>query len=151
MITIFTLLGCKHDVKKGNELTKSETEFIKGLGILGENESIIQFHSQSGESDEVKQAGNFYSDKRIAAYWIDDKDTSRTKINSAFYNEIDTIITKDNSNDWTLGSYLKIRTKDGNTFKVYISGNKDKTSKFFNGAIKEWESKKTPLNIQKNT
>ena len=138
----FLVYSCEYGVKSGNELSKDGIEFIRNLEILDENETIIQFHSQSGESDEVKQAGNFYTEKRIASYWIDRNNESETKINSAFYSQIDTILQVDNTKNWSAGSFLKVKTSESGNFRVYINGDSAVVLGFFDGVMKEWNEKK---------
>jgi hypothetical protein len=135
------LHSCDNGIKQGSQLSKEEISFVNNLFQLDSNESIIQFHSQSGELDEVKQAGNFYTEKRIASYWIDNSDKSRTKINSAFYSEIDTVIFRDHINDWENGSYLRIKT-DNQTkeFKTYVNGDSISVHKFVDSVFLLWSN-----------
>jgi hypothetical protein len=140
VVSTLVFIGCENGIQKGDELSKKDIEIITNLGLLEQNERIIEFHSQSGQSNQIAQAGNFYSNKRIASYWIEQN--SKSEINSAFYSEIDTITTHDFSNDWSTGSFLKIRTNTSHVYNVYVNGDQKDIKHFFNGAIREWENKK---------
>lgn len=140
LIIAFTFIACENGIQKGTALSKEDLAFIQELGILDENEEIILFHSQSGKSDEVKEAGNFFTEKRIAAYWLDI--SSENAVNSALYSEIDTIRTFDKTKQWSQGSYLEIRTKDSIEFRVYVNGDSSSVWNFFNRASQEWKKRR---------
>jgi len=132
--------SCDKDLDTGDDLSKEDREFIKGLGILDNDESIILFDSQGGGFNDLKTSGNFFSDKRIASYWIDKRDTTKTSIDYAFYADIDTI--------WrypkfslTYASYLEVHRRNGTKFKVYVSSDSTRTWDFFNKALQEWSRK----------
>ncbi|MCZ8023554.1 MAG: hypothetical protein O9294_17455, partial [Cytophagales bacterium] len=78
ILTILTtgtiLLSCDHSTRNGTELSQADRDYIKGLGLLDDNENIILFDGQS----DFKTSGNFFSDKRIASYWIDKRDKSKS-------------------------------------------------------------------------
>lgn len=143
LIISFSFIGCENGIQKGTELSKEDLAFIQELGILDENEEIILFHSQSGKSDEVRQAGNFFTKKRIASYWIDSDDDSDTEVNSALYSQIDTMREVDKTKQWSEGSFLEIRTKDSIEFRVYVNGDSSSVWNFFNRASQEWKKRKS--------
>jgi hypothetical protein len=131
------LVSCDHRARNGTELSETDRDYIKGLGLLDENETIILFDGQS----DFKTSGNFFTDKRIASYWIDKRDHTRSSVDFGLYSEIDTILTKDLSNALTYASYLEIVKRDGKTFKVYVDGDSAKVRTFFDLAISEWSVK----------
>jgi len=139
VILAFGIYSCQYGLKNGEEISNEDKEFIRELGILDADEDIILINSQSGSSDELKQAANFYSTKRLASYWLDENNDAKTLINSAYFHEIDTILLTDLSKDWANTSYLRILKKDSTEFNVYVDGDSITTWTFFNGAIKAWK------------
>ena len=69
---IVLLVSCNH-IETGNTLKKSDIERIQRLNLLGKDEKILKFYSEF--KNEV--AGNFFTDKRLAKYWIDEKDKAK--------------------------------------------------------------------------
>lgn len=137
LITGAILLSCDHKPRSGSDLSTDEIEYIYKLGLLEENENIILFDGQS----DFRTSGNFVSDKRIAAYWIDKRDKTKSSVNFGFYSEIDTILTKDMSRTLTYASYLKVVMRDGRSFKVYTDGDSAEVWTFFDRATSEWRGK----------
>jgi len=131
---ILLLISCDTGIKKGSELTQTDLNYIKQIGLKDENEKIILFVSQLDN----QTSGNLITDKRLASYWID-KEKKINKVNSAFYNEIDTLLIKDLSNSLTYASFIKVIKKDKTEFKVYVDDNTKKTKDFFEKAISEWK------------
>ncbi|WP_133259666.1 hypothetical protein [Pseudochryseolinea flava] len=112
-------------------------KYIKGLGLLDDDETLILFDGQS----DFKTSGNFFTDKRIASYWIDKRDETKSSRDFGLYSDIDTILTKDLSRSLTYASYLEVVMHDGRTFKVYVDGDSIEVRRFFNRAISEWRIK----------
>ena len=141
ILTILTtgtiLLSCDHSARKGSELSQADRDYIKGLGLLDDNENIILFDGQS----DFKTSGNFFSDKRIASYWIDKSNKTRSSVDFGLYSEIDTILTRDLSRSLTYASYMEIVKHDGNTFKAYVDGDSTEVRTFFDRAISEWRTR----------
>jgi hypothetical protein len=130
-------ISCSYKSKQGDELSTSQLNYIKSLGLLDE-EKIILFDTQA----DLKTSGNFFTDKRLASYWIDKRDSSKNSIQSAFYAEIDSIKTKDLTKSLTYASFLKITKHDGTNFHVYIDGDSAEVWTFFNRAITTWKKTK---------
>lgn len=135
------VVSCSRNLETGKDLSNSDIDFIRSLGVLDKNESIILFDSQGGVFYGLKTSGNFFTDKRIASYWIDDRDTSKTNIEYAFYKDVDTIWRYPKYRSLTLASYLEVHKKDGTRFKVYVSADSATTWQFFNRALGEWNRK----------
>jgi len=133
------LSSCEHHTRKGTSLSEADRNYIKHLGLLDDHEKIILFDGQS----DFETSGNFFSDKRIASYWIDKRDNNKSSVNFGLYNEIDTILTKDLSRALTYASYLEVVKRDGTTFKVYVDGDSTQVWTFFQGAITAWKMKTT--------
>ena len=131
------LASC-NKIRPGSELSEADTNYIIGLGILDKGEKIIIFETHSGWFNGTRTSGNYFTNKRIAGYWINER-TKEAKVDAAFYSDIDTITTVDFSNSLTMASYLLIKKKDGQEFKVFISLNRSETSLFFSSAIAEWK------------
>jgi hypothetical protein len=136
------ITSCGKDVETGDDLSKQDKEFIKKLGILENDENIILFDSQGGGFNGLKTSGNFFTDKRIASYWIDTNDTSKTSIDYAFYPDIDTLRRYPKFKSLTYASYLEVHKRNGKIFKAYVSADSAGTWEFFNRALEEWNRKK---------
>jgi hypothetical protein len=106
LITGTILLSCNHIARNGTELSEADRDYIKGLGLLDDNEHVILFDSQS----DLRTSGNFFSDKRIASYWIDKRDKAKSSFDFGLYSKIDTILTKDLSRALTYASYLEVES-----------------------------------------
>ena len=74
----FLLLSACNHIETGDALSKTDIQRIQKLNLLDKGEKIYKFYSEF--KNEV--AGNFFTDKRIAKYWIDEKD--KTKDVTAF-------------------------------------------------------------------
>lgn len=140
MINKFTLLlipliccfAC-NKIKSGNELLEKETSYIRSLGLLQEHEQIFKFYSNY----KFRNAGNFFTNQRIAKYWIDQKDSSKNEIASAYYTDILSI---DSNTNVPSGKcpYLLITRKDRSSFKVFVNGKRTAVKEFFAEAISKW-------------
>ena len=129
------LISCSD--KNETNLKASEHEFIQDLGILGSKEEIQLFENNDGWKD-VTKSGNFITDRRIAAYWIEDGEKD---VHSAFFeNEIDSMSLADNHTALTYASYVTIYKTDGTLFKVYVDADSARVHEFFNKARSNWES-----------
>ena len=110
------LISCNGGIKNGTELTQTDLNYIEKIGLKNEDEKIILFDSQMDN----ETSGNLITDKRLASYWID-KDKNINKLNFAYYNEIDTLITKDLSKSLTYASFVKV-IKNDNQFLIKVFG-----------------------------
>lgn len=131
------LLSCDHSARNGTELSEADRDYLKGLGLLEDNENVILFDRQS----DFETSGNFFSDRRIASYWIDKRDETKSSVDFGLYSEIDTILAKDLSHSLTYASFLEVVKHDGKTFKVYVDGDSNEVRTFFNRAISAWRAK----------
>ncbi|MGC3945533.1 MAG: hypothetical protein QM762_13620 [Chryseolinea sp.] len=133
--------SCDKHLDTGDDLSLQDKEFINKLGILDGDERIILFDSQGGGFNGLETSGNFFTDKRIASYWIDKRDSAKTNIDYAFYADIDTIWRYPKYKSLTYASYLEVHRRDGTKFKVYVSSDSVRTWDFFNRALEEWSRK----------
>lgn len=147
-VFIMSFYSCGDAIKKGDQLTQEDFKYIKSLGILDEGEEILLFDSQGGLGGK-RNSGNFITKKRLATYWIDEHDIQNNVVESAFYPEIDTIITKDLSKSVTYASYLEIRTKDTRNFRVNVDGEKAELEKFFDLANELWRKNRNDSTLIK--
>jgi phage FluMu protein Com len=88
-----------------------------------------------------KNFGHFITQERVASYWIDQRDSTKSSIDYAKFHEIDTMVFKDLTNSLTYSSYINVETKKAK-FKVYVDGDSSEIWKFFNLAITNWKIKK---------
>jgi hypothetical protein len=106
--------------------------------LIGPDETIFKFYSQWKK----KKAGNFYTNKRIAAYWFDDYHEERTYVSYAFYGDIKSIDTA-YYRGLTYAPDMLITKFDGTQFRCYVEGSHEQLRAFFDGAMSQWvQSKK---------
>src|SRR6187549_3450552 len=87
---IFCLVSCSDNkIETDKTLSKSDKDYIHSLKLLDSDENIYKFFSEYKN----KVAGNFFTDKRLAKYWIDERDKSKNEINFAYYKDIKSIDT----------------------------------------------------------
>lgn len=140
MIAMLCIISACSPPKNETNLTPAELVFIQNLGILGQNEEIEVFESNSGFKG-MKESGNFITSSRIAHYWIDDDER---QINSAFFHsDIDSITQTDLVTKLTYASYLTVYKNDGTHFKVYVDADSTRTYQFFNKARNNWVKYRT--------
>jgi hypothetical protein len=137
-LLLFSLLACKGNRSETEDsLSKSDIEYIRSLNIVDSDEKIYKFYSEFKK----KNAGNFYTDKRIAKYWIDERSKDKNQIFSAFYPEIKSIDTVYNPGA-TFCPHMLITKLDGTQFKVCADGKREEIKTFFEDALKLWQQKK---------
>lgn len=124
--------------KNENNLTNRDLQFIRDLGILDSNETILLFESNGGFSG-LKQSGNFVTEKRVASYWIENEPT---QINFAFYSQIDSLKLNNKTNAVTLASSITIYAKDNKTFDLYINEDSTRLNQFYNQTVQLWNKNK---------
>jgi hypothetical protein len=131
---------CNTGAKRGKYISEKDIQYIRKLGLLDNDENIILFDAQGATLRYgIKQGGSFFSDKRIAGYWIAQDERQKTKIDYAFYKDIDSIALKDRSTALTYSSYLTVYKHDGTKFRAYIDGNRKKINYFYKSALEEWK------------
>lgn len=130
--------GSCNKIKTGNAIDTETKNVIKSLGLLEKGETIIKFYSNYQE----KLAGNFYTNKRIAHYWLDENQKEESDTTFAFYQDIVSIDTIFKVPD-TFSPYLLIKKKDSSEFKVYVDGNHQLMIDFYIGALQNWRNNKS--------
>ncbi|MDX6188168.1 hypothetical protein SGQ83_02315 [Flavobacterium sp. Fl-318] len=136
VFTIFLLISC-NKIETNQTLDKKDIEYIKNLNLLTDGENVYKFYSEYKKD----VAGNFYTDRRIATYWIDRRNSKKNEINYAYYKEIKRIDTVFNAGAGYT-PYILVTKTNGNTFKVSVDGDKKEIRDFFEGVLREWKTKR---------
>ncbi len=123
----------KNKIETASTITSKHLDLLHTLNLLGKEEHLYKFYSEYKKDI----AGNFYTDKRLACYWIDKNDTSKNKIEFAFYKNIIKLDTVYNAGA-TYCPYLLVTRQDSSIFKVCVDGKRDEITNFFDGAIDLW-------------
>jgi len=137
IITFLLFLSSCNKIENHKTLPQDDINRIKSLKILDDDETIYQFYSQFKN----QFAGNFYTNKRIASYWIDKRDAKKNQTDFAYYKDIIKIDTIYNSG-LTYSPYMLITTKGNKTFQVSVDGKKDQIKSFFENSLREWRKRK---------
>jgi len=142
---LLLLISC-NKIENSKTLDKKDIEYIKSLGLLQDDELIYGFYSQFKNS----VAGNFFTNKRVASYWIDKRNANKNEVKFAYYNEIIKIDTVYNVGV-TYSPYLLVTKTNDSTFKVSVDGKKEEIKAFYEGAIREWKKKNQKVNHKLKT
>jgi len=134
---IISTIACKNRICTSQTLSNSDIKFIQSLKLLDTNENIIQFYSEYKK----KNAGNFFTDKRMATYWIDPHNRSKDNVSFAFYPDIKSVDTIYYAG-LTYCPYLLVTKNDNTQFKVLVEGSKKELKTFFETALNEWQQHK---------
>jgi hypothetical protein len=137
-IAIF-IISCDK-IQKGSALKSADVDYIRSLGLLDKEETIYQFYGQKGLLSSIPN-GSFYSDKRVASYWIDTKDSIKNSLNFAYYKDVKAMEPIYNRG-LTYMPCLRITKKHGDGFDVYAEGDTTALKHFFEGAMNEWQKHK---------
>ncbi len=130
------LFSCNH-IETGNSLSKSDIDYIKSLNLLDTDEKIYKYYSEFKK----KKAGNFFTNKRIAKYWIDERDKEKNQLAFALYKDIKSIDTVYNAGT-TYSPYMLVTKFDSTAFKVSVNGEKEEIKSFFEDALNTWQQHK---------
>ena len=136
LFVVLTLLSScsSNKIDTASTLTSQDIKLLHSLNVLDNDEIPIKFYSEYRKN----VAGNFYTDKRLESYWLDKHDTTKDKVEFAFYKDIIKIDTVSNAGA-TFCPYLLVTKKDSSSFKVCVDGKQNEVSKFFNEAINLWK------------
>ncbi|WP_295801482.1 hypothetical protein [Mucilaginibacter sp.] len=137
VIIVSFFAACQPGVQKGAALSRIHINYIRRLGLLAGDEHIILFDSQY----KIKVSGNFFTNRRLAAYWTDENDPAKSYINYAFYPDIDSIKRRYFKVSADV-SYLEVYKSDGEKFRVFVKADSAATKCFFNSAVLMWEKSK---------
>ena len=135
LVLCLGLLSCDK-IYRGDQLSAKELTQIKNLGLLNVNEKIYQFYSNNRG---VKGAGNFYTTKRIAHYWLNNQEK---QTDFAYYRDIARVsLTTHPAGDFTI-PFLTIVRKDSTQFRIYVDGSEPEINNFFLGCRSHWQAGK---------
>ncbi len=134
---VFLILTACNHIETGDALSNTDIQFIRSLNLLDKDEKIFKFYSEYKN----KVAGNFCTDKRMAKYWIDEKDKSKDEISFAFYPDIKSIDTVYYAGA-TYCPYVLVTKKDNTQFRVCVEGKSNEIKVFFEEAIAKWKEHK---------
>jgi len=137
LIACSFILSCNR-IQSGTALNDEDLKRIKDIHLLDEGERIIKFYSEYKK----EVAGNFFSDKRIASYWIDEKNPDKNRVNSAYYREIRSIDTVSKPGG-SYSPYMMVTKFDNSRFKVSVNGQQAQIKEFFEEAMKQWRLRRT--------
>ena len=126
------LFSCNR-IETGQTLRPSDITYIQQLKLLEPGETIYKFYSEYTR----KTAGNFFTNRRIAKYWIDRFHPERTTLSSALYPDIQSIDTVFNAG-LTWCPYMRITKRDGTQFNVSVEGKHRQVKAFFEDAMRLW-------------
>lgn len=134
LLTLVIFNSCRNKLKTIDSLSGQDISRLHALQLLHPDEQLFQFYSEYKNS----VAGNFYSNKRIASYWLDEQRPAKSKVVFACYEDIIRIDTVYYAGA-TYSPYMKITKTDSSNFKVFVDGSQPEIAGFFNGAIGEWQ------------
>lgn len=133
-LLILLLFTTCNKIHQGKELGQKDIDLLRSLNLLDEEENVISFYSNYKKS----VAGNFYTDKRVATYWLDKNPNKEQKIEFACYQDIlqvDSVF----SVGATYAPYLLITRKDSSQFKVYVDGDAKEKTVFYQDVVAHWK------------
>lgn len=133
-LLFLALTSCQNRIESNETLSNADLQRIKEMKLLDNDEKIIQFYSEFKN----KIAGNFYTNKRIANYWLDEKDTLKNKIEFAYYKDI-IKLEPFYKVGLTYCPYILVTTSNNKTFKVCVDGTEKEKEFFYAEAVKMWK------------
>ncbi len=145
LFILLLLISC-NKIENSKTLDKKDIEYIKSLGMLEDGENIYGFYSQFKNS----VAGNFFTNQRIATYWIDKRNSKRNIVKFAYYNEIRKIDPV-YSVGVTYSPYMLVTMVNDSTFKVCVDGEKEEIKAFYEGVLREWKKNQQKVNHKLKT
>jgi len=131
------LMSCSSNNRNENNLTPQGIEYIKTTCALDKDETILLFETNAGFRG-YKQGGNFITNKRVASYWLKNEEKS---VDSANYQEIDSIKLNDRITAITLASSLSIYKSNGTKFELFIDADSSRLISFYTKLIEIWKNK----------
>ena len=134
---VLVSISCQNKIESNETLNNADLERIRKINLLDDDEKIIQFYSEFKNNI----AGNFYTNKRIANYWLDEKVFSKNKIEFAYYKDIIKI-----EPFYKVGisycPYILVTKTNNEKFKVCMNGTEKEKESFFIEAEKMWNKNK---------
>ena len=135
LFLLVVLISCNR-IETGDTLNKTDIKRIQKLNLLDKDEKIYKFYSEFNN----KVAGNFFTNKRLAKYWIDNKNKTK-EVSYAFYPDVKSIDTVYYAGA-TYCPFMLITKNDSSQFKVSVDGKREEIKKFFEEALNIWTQNK---------
>ncbi len=142
LFLIFLFLTSCNRIESNETLSKTDLQRLKEIKLLDNDEKVIQFYSEYKNN----VAGNFFTNRRIAHYWLDKRDALKNKIEFAYYKDV-IKIEPFFQVGLTYCPYVLVTKSNNETFKVCIDGTEKEKEHFLNEAISIW---KTNLKTKNN-
>ncbi len=133
IIFLICFISC-NKIETQKTLNQNDLNYIKSLKLLDKNEIIYKFYSENTN----ETAGNFFTNKRVATYWIDKRDSKNNQLKYAFYKDIIKIETRKRAGA-TYCPYALITKKDNTKFEVFVDGSEQDIKSFFEDLLFEWK------------
>lgn len=127
------LFSC-NKIENNKSLNQEDIKYIQNLKLLDKNEIIYKFYSENTK----ETAGNFFTNKRVATYWIDKRNSKNNKLEYAFYKDIIKIDTGKRAGA-TYCPYALITKNDNSKFEVSVDGSKEDIKSFFKDLLIIWK------------
>ena len=137
ILILLFLSSCQNKIETNETLSNADLQRIKKIKLLENDEKIIQFYSEFKN----KIAGNFYTNKRIANYWLDERDTLKNKVEFAYYKDI-IKLEPFYKVGLTYCPYILVTKSNNETFKVCVDGTEKEKESFYIEAVKIWKKNK---------
>ncbi len=131
------IISCQNKIESNATLNSEDLQRLKNMKLLDKDEKVIQFYSEYKN----KVAGSFFTDKRIANYWLNDRDILKNKVDFAFYEDIKTIEPFFKVGI-TYSPYILVTKSNNKTFKAYVNGTEKEKDKFLVEAVNMWKKSK---------
>ena len=123
-------------IESADTLSPETMNKLKAMGLLNAKEGLVCYYSNYKE----EIVGSIITDQRLAHYWIDEKDSSKTEIETAYYSEIVNIVDHLQVQDFDC-PYLEVTKNDRTQFRVYVDGNAEEKQQFYQTALSLWKQK----------
>lgn len=133
---VLLVISCNR-IETESSLSEEDIAYIKSLKLLDDGEHIYKFYSEY--KNEV--AGNFFTNRRVATYWTDERNSKKNIKEYAYYKyivKIDTVYKA----GLTYSPYALVTKSNGHTFKLSVGGGKEQIKSFFEDMLKEWRKQK---------
>ena len=117
----------------GESLTQEQASYLQELFTLDADESIITYN----DSYKFKTNGSFYTDKRVAGYWVGE-DKSENNLVSVYYTDIKSMTLSDLSGSLRNASFILITKKNGRSVQVFVDGKSKEVASFYDGVQRYW-------------
>lgn len=116
----------------GDELHEATLSMLREEGVLGEDEEVLYYYSDGTFS--FREDGNFFTDRRVVSYWLDDDDIV---VEEATYPEI-ADIAPEFDDSLLANSAILVERVNGDSFYMIVSNESDLDEVFVTLLIDTW-------------